>query len=180
LDPELVSNSKNKKMNYFIAVTFEGKKTARKVLNKIEDNAKAYIWYEEGDYAVVSVNQKGHIRVHSTWAQDSITEPGSVGLGVIAGGILGLMLGPGGALAGAVAGGSMGGLIGKKENINLTDPQLKAFADSLINDTSGIVLIGPSAAIDEFKAELEGFEVEMFETAIDDALLKDLKQVLKK
>ena len=163
----------------FIAVTFEGKKTAHKVLNKIEENARAYIWYEEGDYAVVSVNQKGHIRVHSTWAQDSITEPGSVGLGVIAGALLGLMLGPGGALAGAAAGGSLGGLIGKKENINLTDPQLEAFADSLVNDTSGIVLIGPAAAIEEFKTELEDFEAEMFETVLDDALMQELKGMLK-
>lgn len=164
----------------FIAATFDGKRTAHKVLSKLEENNKAYIWYEEGDYAVVSVNQKGHIRVHSTWAQDSIMEPGSVGLGVIAGGLIGLMFGPGGALAGAVAGGSMGGLIGNKENIKLTDPELKAFADSLVNDSSGILLIGPPDAIDEFKTELKGFETKMFESIVDDALLGNLKEVLKK
>lgn len=170
---------------YFIGTVFEGKRTAHKVLNKIEDSQKAYIWYEEGDYAVISINQKGHMRVHSTWAQDSRMEPGGVGLGVLTGGVLGLMIGPGGAIAGAAiagaaAGGTIGGIIGHKENIQLSDPQLSAFAKTLGNNTSAIVLIGPDAAIQEFKSELADFEFQAFETTLDDALLDQLKSALMK
>ena len=165
---------------YFMGVVFEGKRTAHKVLNKIEDSQKAYIWYEEGDYAVISINQKGHMRVHSTWAQDSRMGPAGVGLGVIAGSLLGLLLGPAGAIAGAAAGGAIGGVIGQHENIQFTDTQLNAFANSLGNDTSAIVLIGPDAAILEFKSELADFEFQAFETLLDDALLDQLKSALKK
>ena len=88
-------------MIYFKAVTFDGKKTARKVLNALEDIATSYIWMEEGDLAKISVNQKGHISVHSTWAQDSSFVPGGIGFGALAGGVIGMLIGPGGVMAGA-------------------------------------------------------------------------------
>ncbi len=165
---------------YFIGAVFEGNRTAHKVLNKIEDSQKAYIWYEEGDYAVISINRKGHIRVHSTWAQDSRMEPEGAGLGVLAGGLLGMMFGPAGVLAGVTAGGSIGGIIGHKENVEFTDPQLDAFAGSLGKDTSAIVLLGPDAAIKEFRGELADFEFQEFLTALDDELLDNLKKALSK
>ena len=58
-------------MIYFKAVTFDGRKTAHKVLKAIEDSPTSCIWEEEGDIASISLNSKGHIREQSTWAQDS-------------------------------------------------------------------------------------------------------------
>lgn len=170
-------------MTYFKAVTFAGKRTAHKVLNKIEDSPKSYIWEEEGDIASISVNQKGHVRVHSTWAQDSSFESGGIGFGAIAGGLIGSLLGPGGAMAGAAAGGSVGGLIGKHENVKFDDPTIDAFAASLVNDSSALLLIGPMAAINEFTAELAElvvYEFEAFETELDQALLDELNKAMKK
>lgn len=170
-------------MTYFKAVTFAGRRTAHKVLNKIEDSKTSYIWEEEGDIASISINGKGHVRVHSTWAQDSSMESGGIGFGAIAGGLIGSLLGPGGAMAGAAAGGSVGGLIGHHENVKFDDPALDAFAASLVNDSSALLLIGPSAAISEFStelAELAAYEFEVFETELDQKALDELKKAMKK
>lgn len=169
-------------MIYFKAVTFNGKKTAHKVLNAIEDSPTSYIWEEEGDIASISVNSKGHIRVHSTWAQDGRIESGGLGFGALAGGLIGLLLGPGGALAGAAIGGSIGGLIGHHENIKLADPTLEDFANSLESDTSALVLLGPRSAIDEFSGELDelaDYEFTVFETKLDQAALDELEKAMK-
>ncbi len=167
-------------ITYFKAFKFDGKRNAHKALNKIEDSPKSYIWVEEGDIASISVNQKGHIRVHCTWAQDSIFESGGTGFGVLAGGLIGLLLGPGGAIAGAAAGGLGGGLIGKDENKKFDDPVLSAFAKSLVPDSSALVLLGPEDAIEEFTDELIGYEAETFVTELDQATLDTLKKALKK
>ena len=59
-------------MTYFKSYVFDGRKTARKALDKIEDNDNSYIWMDEGDVAEISVNDNGNYRVHSTWAQDPL------------------------------------------------------------------------------------------------------------
>lgn len=167
----------------FKAVTFDGKKTAHKVLDAIEDIATSYIWVEEGDVAIISVNQKGHFRVHSTWAQDSSMLSGGIGFGALAGGLIGMLLGPGGALAGAAAGGSIGGMIGHHENIQFNDSALNDFAASLVNNSSALVLLGPQSAINEFSDELaalEEYEFVAFETALDEAAMDELKKAMKK
>lgn len=169
-------------MIYFKAVTFSGKKTAHKVLDKLEEIATSYIWMEEGDIAKISVNQKGHISVHSTWAQDSSFVPGGIGFGALAGGLIGTLLGPGGAMAGAAIGGSMGGLIGEQNNVKFDDPALSEFSASLVNDSSALVLLGPLSAIDEFTDELAAlalYEFVAFETELDEAALEALKKAMK-
>ena len=170
-------------MIYFKAVTFDGRKTAHKVLKAIGDSPTSYIWEEEGDIASISVNSKGHIRVHSTWAQDSRLSTGGAGFGALAGGLIGMLLGPGGAVAGAAVGGSMGGLIGHHENVKFNDPVLDDFAASLQNCTSALVLLGPWSAIDEFTselAELADYEFAVFETELDQEAMDELEKAMKK
>lgn len=166
----------------FKAVTFAGKRTAHKVLNAIEDSPASYIWIEEGDVASISVSQKGHIRVHSTWAQDSSMVSGGIGLGALLGGLIGLFLGPAGAMAGSAIGGSIGGLIGHHENVKFDDPMLDDFAASLVNDSSALLLLGPQSAIDDFTTELAAlteYEFEAFETELDKDALKALEKAMK-
>jgi len=167
----------------FKAVTFAGKRTAHKVLNALEDLPTSYIWMEEGDVASISVNQKGHIRVHSTWAQDNSTVSRGIGLGAMLGGLIGMFLGPAGAMAGSAVGSSVGGLIGHHENVEFDDPMLDDFSASLVNDSSALLLLGPQSAIDEFTAEFEAlteFEFAVFETELDEAALKALEKAMKK
>jgi uncharacterized membrane protein len=167
----------------FKAVTFAGKRTAHKVLNAIEDSPTSYIWMEEGDVASISVNQKGHVKVHSTWAQDSSMVGGGIGLGALLGGLIGLFLGPAGAVAGSAVGASIGGLIGHHEYAKFDDPMLDDFSASLVNDSSALLLLGPQSAINEFTKELAAlteYEFASFETALDEAALEALKKAMKK
>ena len=69
-------------MSYFKSFTFAGKRQAGKALDAIEDNSdNDYLWID--DVAVISVNKRGHYRVHSTWAQDSDNVAGGIGFGAI-------------------------------------------------------------------------------------------------
>ena len=167
-------------MTYFKAFTFDGYRTANKAVHKMEDADYAYIWMEEGDYASISRNKKGHYRVHSKWAQDSSLASSELSLGALLGGMIGLFFGPGGALAGAAIGGGTGSLLGKNINMKVDNPVLDKFAESLVPDSSALIILGPNEAVDEFTRELADFEVKTFETELDEAMLDALHQAMKK
>ena len=167
-------------MTYFKAFTFDGYRSANKAVSKMEDADFSYIWMEEGDYASVSRNKKGHFRVHSKWAQDSSLGSYEFSLGALLGGMIGLFFGPGGALAGAAIGGGTGSLIGKSINVKVDNPVLDKFAQSLVPDSSALIILGPKKAIDEFTSELADYEVKIFETELDEAILDALKKAMKK
>ena len=44
-------------MTYFRAFTFDGKRSASKAFDAIEDNLYTYDWYDDGDVAEISVNK---------------------------------------------------------------------------------------------------------------------------
>lgn len=153
-------------MTTFKAYTYTGKKTARTVLNKIEQGPANSIWQE--DVALISRNQKGHFKVESNWAQDSSRVGDDVGIGAVTGAILGLFFGPGGALAGAALGSSIGGLIGHHHNVKFNEPVLDDFAASLVNDSSALVFLGTTETIKAFAAAVADVE---YDSAAFDAVL---------
>jgi len=164
-------------MTNFKAFTYDGKKTAQKVLDGIYDNTDVYAW--EDDVALISKSKSGHIKVHSTWAQDSSNVSGGIGFGAITGGLIGLLFGPGGAMAGAAIGGSMGGLIGEAENIDFDDPALDEFAASLVNDSSALILLGDEAVETEFAAAVAGYDAAVYDAVLDDAAVASLQDAMK-
>ena len=101
----------------FRAFVFEGKKTARKALDTLEDRGTDFVWID--DVAEVSRSKHGAIRVHSTWAQDDSEVGAGAGFGAVTGGLIGMLLGPAGALAGAARRGSASrsGVPGKREAV---------------------------------------------------------------
>ena len=160
----------------FKAVTFKGKKTAAKAFYTMEDYSPEYLWLD--DVAVVSCSKHGHLRVHSTWAQDSSGSAG-LGWGAFTGGLIGLLAGPGGALAGAAVGGSLGGLLGLSEDVAFDDPKLDDFAAALDKDTSALILVGEEATLLDFGAAVEPFGGEVIDTNLDEKDVKALKKALK-
>jgi uncharacterized membrane protein len=164
-------------MNNFKAVTFDGKRTAHKVLNAIDDSVYDYLWID--DVATISVNKSGHTKIHSTWAQDSSATGTGIGLGALTGGMIGMLFGPGGAMAGAAVAGSIGGLIGHHDNVKFDDPKLDDFAASLVNDTSALIVVGPDTIIDEFNAvlaDIVDYEYTAYEVALEDAEFEALEE----
>jgi uncharacterized membrane protein len=160
----------------FKAFTFNGKKTAAKAFRTLEDYAPEYFWID--DVAVLSRSKHGHLRVHSTWAQDESGEAG-LGFGVITGGLIGMLAGPGGALAGAAIGGGLGGVLGANSDVVFDDPALDDFAAALDKDTSALVLVGEEATLADFGAAVEPFGGEVINTNLDEKDIKALKKALK-
>jgi uncharacterized membrane protein len=162
----------------FKAFVFNGKKTAGKALDTLEDRIPVYPWID--DAAVVSRSKLGIIRIHSTWAQDDSAVGVGTGFGAMTGALLGVLLGPGGALAGAAMGGSMGALMGVANEIAFDDPRLDDFAASLAKDTSALILVGEAPALADFTSAVQPFGGKVIETNLDDKDVAALKKALNK
>ena len=160
----------------FKAFVFDGKKTAGKAFDTLEDYTPAYEWID--DVAIVTKSKHGSIRVHSTWAQDDSAVGGGTAFGAITGGLLGLMLGPGGALAGTITGGSLGFLIGASADLAFDDPRLDDFAAALVDDTSALILVGDETTLADFVSAVEPFGGKIIETDLDEDDIKALRKGL--
>lgn len=160
----------------FKAVKFEGKRTARKALNTLEDYTPSYAWID--DVAVVSRNHLGFLSIHSTWSADG--ELGEeTGWGLITGALVGLLFGPAGAAAGAAMGGSFGAMLGAVEELSFDDPVLSDFASSLDRDTSALILVGEKASIEDFASAVDPLGGTIVSTDIDEKDIKALRKALR-
>jgi uncharacterized membrane protein len=159
------------------AFVFKGKKSAQKALDTIENNPVGYAFID--DVAVISVTKNGDVKVHSTWAQDDDDVSGGIGWGAITGGLIGALLGPGGALLGALGGAATGGLIGTTVALNMEDPKLTDLAMSLKNDTSALVLVSEEPTLLEFTTSMESFDAEVIETNMNEQDVIELREKLK-
>ena len=161
----------------FKAITFKGKKTATKAFHTLEEFSPEYFWID--DVAVVSCSKHGHLRVNSTWGQDNQAGTG-LGWGVVAGGLVGALAGPGGAVVGATFGGYVGAVTGAGLQIAFDDPALDDFAASLQRDTSALILIGEEETLGDFLSAVEPFGGEVIETNLDDKDVKALRKALER
>jgi len=162
----------------FKAFVFNGKKTAGKAFETLEEHTPVYPWID--DAAVVSRSKLGFIRIHSTWAQDDSAIGVGTGVGALTGALLGMLLGPGGALAGAATGGSMGALFGITDEIAFDDPRLDDFAASLSKDTSALILVAEAPALADFTSAVEPFGGKIIQTNLNEDEVNALRKALKK
>ncbi|MFC3615640.1 DUF1269 domain-containing protein [Lutimaribacter marinistellae] len=160
----------------FKAVKFNGKKTARKALNTLEDYTPAYPWID--DLAIVSRNNLGFLSVHSTWSADGALGE-ETGWGLITGALIGLLFGPAGAAAGAAMGGSFGAMFGAIDELAFDDPVLEDFASSLDRDTSALILVGEKVTLDDFGSAIEPLGGTIVSTDIDEKDIQALRKALK-
>jgi uncharacterized membrane protein len=164
-------------MVVFKAFVFNGKRTAGKALDTLEDHMPVYPWID--DAAVVSRSKLGFIRIHSTWAQDDSAVGVGTGFGAVTGGLLGALLGPGGAMAGAAMGGSLGATFGVAGEVAVDDPRLDDFAASLAKDTSALILVAEQATIADFTSAVAPFGGKVIETNLNGDDVKALRKALK-
>jgi uncharacterized membrane protein len=145
-NPSQSTQQRRRIMTGYVAIVFDGKRTAGKALDTLEEAATPYLWVD--DVAVVRKNRLGGIHVDSTWAQADSGTTVSAGMGALTGGLIGLLFGPGGALAGATMTGALGGLVGAAANASVSDPRLDEFAKALTKNSSALVLVGEEDALD--------------------------------
>ena len=161
----------------FKAFVFDGKKTARKAFETLEDYTPVYGWID--DVAELSKSKHGSMRVHSTWAQDDSAVGAGAGLGALTAGTIGLLLGPAGAAAGALVGGSVGAMFGAASNVAFEDPRLDEFVASLGKDTSALVLVGDETTLADFTSAVEPFGGKIVQTDLNEDDIKALRKDLK-
>ena len=166
-------------MVHFRAYIFDGKRTARKALDTIEDNYPDALWID--DVAIASRNNLGHLAIHSTWAQDTSNVSGGIGWGAFTGGLIGILFGPVGAAIGAGIGGSFGGLMGAEVNYDFDDPDLQNFASTLAKGTSTLVLVGEIETLDLFADTVTSldYDVQVVNTELNYDDVKALKKALR-
>ena len=163
-------------MATFTAYMFDGKRTAQKVLDELEDSANDYMWVD--DVAVVSKSKLGLLKINSTWAQDEMGAAG-LGWGALTGALLGLMAGPSGALAGAAMGGSLYGLMGATMDLAFDDPKLDEFGAKLKDDSSALVLVTDETYLNEYEATLAPYEGTLIETELNEDDIDYIRKKLK-
>ena len=163
-------------MASFVAYVFDGKRTAAKALDTLEDNVPAYEWID--NIALVSKSKHGHLNIRSTWAQDDMGEAG-LGWGALTGGLLGMLAGPGGALAGAALGGSLWGMMGGLTDIAFDDPALDDFTNSLTKDTSALVLVGDDDVLTGYEGVVGPLGGKLIKTNLNEDDVKKIKKALK-
>ena len=161
----------------FVAVVFDGKRTAQKALNTLEDYAPGYVWID--DVAVVSRGKLGGTRIHSTWAQDDSDVGAGAGWGLVTGGLISLLFGPGGAMAGAAIGGSLGGMGGLADEITFDDPRLDDFAAALVNGSSALILVGEKPTLADYTSAVEPLGGKIIQSDLDESDIKAMRKELK-
>ncbi len=160
----------------FVAYIFEGKRTAAKAIDKLEDKTDA-AWID--DIAVISKSRWGSLNVQSSFAQDDGMAGVGAGWGIIAGGLLGMLFGPAGAAAGATVGAGAGAMAGLAESDYWKNPDLEKFANSLKDNTSAIVLIGEENTLSDLKGAIGPFDGRVIETGLDKKEIKLLAKTIK-
>ena len=160
----------------FKAITFQGKRTATKAFHTLEEYSPEYYWID--DVAVVSRSKHGHVRIHSTWAQDE-SGKGGLAWGAVTGGVIGMIFGPGGAAAGAAIGGGIAGTLGAVADVAFDDPNLDAFAESLEKDTSALIIVGEEATLADFFSAVEPFGGEVIDTNLNEDDIKAIRKAMK-
>lgn len=159
-------------------LVFDGSKTAGKALDAIQEETPEARFLVD-DVAVISRSKHGMVRVNSTWAESDDMAAASAGFGALTGGLIGAMMGPGGALAGALGGGSLAGLMGVTLNVAVEDPRLEEFASKLDKDKSALILVADESTAGEFKTVFRPYDATVIETALNEHDVKSIREHLK-
>ena len=160
------------------AFVFDGRKTADKILNTLESEMpQSSAWID--DVAIVSRSKHGMVRVNSTWAQNTSDTAAGAGFGALTGGLIGAMMGPGGALAGALGGGTLFGMVGMGVDIAVEDPRLEEIASRLDDDTSAMILVSDENTASSFNTMLQPYDATLIETDLNEHDVKALREAIK-
>jgi uncharacterized membrane protein len=152
---------------------FPGRHSAKQVLAEVRERDLAWI----RDVAVVERPNRGPVTIHSTWAQNEADRKG-LGLGALAGALVGLLLGPGGVVVGAAVGSAAGGLIGAGADFVEFDRRLAELADALKPDSSALMLWADPTDVEEFVAVFRAHDAKLVRSSLTEKQARRLKAAL--
>ena len=155
-----------------LAFIFDDKDRALEVSEEIKDDA------ETGDYkiianAVVEVDANGKPHVHEAGHGGRGT-----GIGVAAGGLLGLIGGPVGLLFWAAAGGVVGCLIGKHSGQAIPPDDLKELAAEMKPNTSAILAMVEDTESEALIGDMKGYTTNVVTLTVGDEASGEIAQAV--
>lgn len=145
-----------------LAFIFGDKDRARWVSEAFENESEA--GYDRViAKAVVEVDANGKPHVHEAGHGGR-----GAGIGLAAGGLLGLIGGPVGLLFWAVAGGVVGGFIGKHSGQAIPPEDLKKLATQMNPDTSAILVIAENTEAEDLMDQMKGYTTNVVTLTVGD------------
>ena len=127
----------------------------------------------------MSRGKLGATHNHSTWAQDENDITVGGGWGLVTGGLLGMLCGPGGAMAGAAIGGSRGVMGGGADEITFDDPRLAGLAEALGKGTSTMILAGEKPTQGDLTSSAEPLGGTVIQSDLSENDIRALRKKLK-
>ena len=159
-----MSNKDSSAVFDILAFTFDGQDTANQTVNDIKSSG-ALEGYDIVAQAVVEQDPNGKVHIH---------EPGrggvGAGLGVVAGGLLGLIGGPAGLLVWAVAGGVIGGVAGKYLGRPIKKGDLQEIGEAMSPDSSAFLLLLEDQYSEDVVNSLQGYNANVVTLTVGDEL----------
>jgi uncharacterized membrane protein/sporulation protein YlmC with PRC-barrel domain len=154
-----------------MAWSFKGMEQAEqafKVLKKMEKNKQIDLL----NVALITKGMDGKVSLREIKEID--TQRGMIG-GAIAGGLVGLLVGPGGAIIGAAGGAVAGRKSAKGVDVGVSNDKLKPFQEDMPDGSSAIVLIVEHRWYAAIRQALAGFDPEFFHQRLTDVGAQDLE-----
>jgi uncharacterized membrane protein len=155
---------------YTIALfSFEGEKTAARIVSEMMEEQK-FSGYRIVAEAVVEQNAAGKLHIH---------EPGRGGvggsIGAVAGGIVGLFIGPVAVLALAITGGAAGGIAGHFAGRSIPTEDLKKLGEALHPNSSAFVVLIEDTEAEAVIGAMQGYNANVVTVAVGDELSGEIE-----
>jgi uncharacterized membrane protein len=157
---------------HIVMFAFAGQDTADRIVKEIRSQQKlgGYKILAQG---VAEKDMKGKVHFH---------EPGKggwgTGIGLVAGGLLGLIGGPVGLLAWTVAGGVTGGLIGKYGFRPIDPDQLEAMGEALPLNSSAFLVLVEDKEAEGIVESMQGYQANVVTLTVGDEMSGEIAQAV--
>jgi uncharacterized membrane protein len=160
-------DSGNKVYN-ILAFVFDGEKRAQEVAREVKWDVKATATEMDMKIistAVVAVDARGKTHVHETGHGGR-----GAGIGVVAGGLLGLIGGPAGLLVWAVGGAVIGGIAGRHVGRAVPESDLKALGEQLPPNSSALLILVEDKHAESVIDDMKGYSARIVTLTVADQL----------
>lgn len=166
-------------MSELVAVCFEGKDTAEKVLAELIQMQKEYL-VEVNDACIVTRDHSGKLQLH----QMVNTVAGGALSGATWGGLWGVLIGVlfmnpliGWAI-GTAAGAAGGALSGKLADYGINDDFIKRVGEAVCENSSALFVLFKKVTLDRILPELEKYPGQVLRTSLSEQQESELRQAL--
>ncbi|MCU0837672.1 MAG: DUF1269 domain-containing protein [Rhodospirillales bacterium] len=166
-------------MSDLVAICFNGRDTAERVLADLKHMQKEYV-VELADACIVTRDEKGHLQLHQLVNTVASGAVGGAAWGGLWGALIGLLfLNPiVGFALGAAAGAAGGALGGKLADYGINDDFIKQLGDAVTADCSALFVLFRKVTLDRVLPDLEQYQGKVLRTSLTLEQEQELRKAL--